>query len=159
MFKSRKQAEEFLHTAMQEHELCSKLLGFERSRGACFAYHLHQCHGACVGEEPAGHTIMRVDAAFRRRRVDRMAIQRRRRHQGDGAVGGDTEVFFVDNWCLVGSTRSGGDMELVQRSTAVRFDYDTYKILFRYLTTPANRRNIMPVAAGSAESRGTLRVE
>jgi DNA polymerase III subunit epsilon len=152
VFKSRKQAEEFLHTAMQEHELCSKLLGFERSRGACFAYHLHQCHGACVGEEPAGLYNMRVDAAFRRRRVIAWPFKGAVAIRETEPLSGDTEVFFVDNWCLVGSTRSGGDMELVQRSTAVRFDYDTYKILLRYLTTPANRRNVTPVASGSAEA-------
>ena len=148
VFKSRKQAEEFLHTAIQEHDLCSKLLGLERSKGACFAYHLHQCHGACVGEEPAGAYNHRVDAAFSRRRVVAWPFKGTIAIKELDPAGGDTEVFFVDNWCLVGSARSGGDMELVQRSKAVRFDYDTYKILLRYLTQPSNRRNIMPVAGG-----------
>ncbi len=145
VFKSRKQAEEFLHTAIHEHDLCSKLLGLERSKGACFAYHLHQCHGACVGEESAEAYNQRVDAAFRRRRVVAWPFRGAIAIRETDPAGDETEVFFVDNWCLVGSARSGGDMELVQRSKAVRFDYDTYKLLLRYITQPSNRKNILPV--------------
>jgi hypothetical protein len=101
-----------------------------------------------VGEEPAEAYNHRVEIAFRRRRVVAWPFKGTIAIKEMDAEGGDTEVFFVDNWCLVGSARSGGDMELVQRSKAVRFDYDTYKILLRYLTQPSNRNHVMPVAGG-----------
>jgi DNA polymerase III subunit epsilon len=156
VFKSRKQAEEFLHTAIQEHELCSKLLGLERPKGACFAYHLHQCHGACVGEEAPEAYNQRVERAFQRRRVVAWPFKGTIAIKEVDAEGSDTEAFFVDNWCLVGSARTGGDMELMQRSKAVRFDYDTYKILLRYLTQPSNRKHIMPVNGDTPGAPETL---
>ena len=93
----------------------------------------------------------RVEAAVSRRRVVAWPFRGTIAIREMNPDGGDVEVFFVDNWCLVGSARSGGDMELVQRSKAVRFDYDTYKILFRYLSHPTNRKNLMPVPGGMSE--------
>ncbi len=32
-------------------ELCHRLSSLQNGKGACFHYHLHQCHGACAGKE------------------------------------------------------------------------------------------------------------
>lgn len=149
VFKSRKQAEAFLHDAVREHGLCQKLLGLERTRGACFAYHLHQCHGACCGEEPPGTYNLRVEAAFRRRRVIAWPFRGPVAIRETDAATGETEVFYVDNWCLVGSARSTGSAELMERADTVRFDYDTYKILLRHLTDPAKRRTVFDTGQDS----------
>lgn len=150
VFKSRKQAEEFLRTSAQEHHLCLKLLGLERKKGACFAYHLHQCYGACLGEEPAADYNRRVGEAFHRRRIvawpytGPIAIEETDPHAGT------TELFFVDNWCLIGSARASDGMERMENAPSVRFDYDTYKILHHYIMNPAHRRTIRRMALPSA---------
>ena len=41
-----------LGRALEQHELCSRLCGLHPGNGACFHYHIKQCHGACAGIEP-----------------------------------------------------------------------------------------------------------
>ena len=50
VFKHTTQAKEFMTEIARRHRLCLKLLGLERPRTACFAYHLGACNGACIGE-------------------------------------------------------------------------------------------------------------
>jgi len=132
LFKSRKQAVDYLSDIARNHRLCKKLLGIDASRGACFGYHLHQCGGACVGEEPPGDYNLRVEEAFGERRV------RAWPYPGPiviEEVGRSVrEVFVVDNWCLLASGRQSpeGFEDLAPGSH--RFDYDSYKILLRFLT-------------------------
>ena len=51
-------------------------------------------------------------------------------------------MFLVDNWCLVSSFRYSefGVQDHIPGSH--RFDYDSYKILSRYLLSGTHRRNI-----------------
>jgi len=40
-----------LARCVEQYELCSNLTQHHRRSGACFYYHLKQCHGACAGQE------------------------------------------------------------------------------------------------------------
>ena len=42
---------EHLHQITTQFELCQKLTGLYDSPGSCFHYLIHQCKGACIGEE------------------------------------------------------------------------------------------------------------
>lgn len=44
-------AKNHLNKVRESFELCGKLLGIDKSNGACFYYHIKQCRGACVGQE------------------------------------------------------------------------------------------------------------
>jgi DNA polymerase-3 subunit epsilon len=141
VFKHRKQALEYLATIARSHALCGKLLGLEQTRSYCFGYHLKQCNGACVGEEEPGTYNFRVEAAFTDRKVkawpfeEAIAIEER---------GGESkgEVFVVDNWCLLASfTYTEFGLEPHLPGTR-RFDYDSYKILSRYVLNESHRRHI-----------------
>jgi DNA polymerase-3 subunit epsilon len=44
-------AKSHLNRVRENFELCGKLLGIDKSNGACFHYHIKQCHGACIGKE------------------------------------------------------------------------------------------------------------
>jgi DNA polymerase-3 subunit epsilon len=141
VFKHRKQAVDYLATIARSHALCGKLLGLEQTRSYCFAYHLRQCNGACVGEEEPGTYNFRVEAAFADRKVkawpfeEAIAIEER---------GGESrgEVFVVDNWCLLASfTYTEFGLEPHLPGTR-RFDYDSYKILSRYVLNDSHRRHI-----------------
>jgi DNA polymerase-3 subunit epsilon len=50
-FASKTAAQEFMHQLTRQHMLCQKLTGLYKTEGACFQYQIHQCRGACVGEE------------------------------------------------------------------------------------------------------------
>jgi DNA polymerase III subunit epsilon len=142
VFKSTRQAQEALRRMAKEHRLCLALLGLERNRGYCFGYHLHQCNGACGGDEDPAQYNLRLTDAFAKRLVKTwpyrgsVLIEEKHPHNGDG------EAFLVSNWCLMSSVRYsdvGIDKHVADGN---RFDYDTYKILLRYMSDPSNRKNM-----------------
>jgi DNA polymerase III subunit epsilon len=146
VFKHRTQAKEFLDMIAKSHRLCPKLLKLEVTRGYCFSYHLHQCDGACMGEEDAAKYNARVEEAFEARRIkawpygSAVAIEER------VTDGSHREVFLLDNWCLIGGVRSSdGTFEKSVQSPR-RFDYDSYKILYSYMTDPQNQKSITPLS-------------
>jgi len=50
-YSSSMEGKEHLHQITSQFELCQKLTGLYDSPGSCFHYQIHQCKGACVGEE------------------------------------------------------------------------------------------------------------
>ena len=143
IFKHKTQAKEFLDTVAKTHRLCPKLLRLENSSGYCFSYHLGQCDGACMGEEDVAAYNARVEAAFEARRIVAWPF--------DGAVTIEEvsndhnlrELFVIDNWCLIASYNDGVTVskkfQLPQKSSPHRFDYDSYKILYSYVTEEGNK--------------------
>jgi len=49
---------------MEEYGLCQKLCGLYDTQGPCFHYQIHQCRGACVGEETKESYNLRVQQAL-----------------------------------------------------------------------------------------------
>jgi DNA polymerase-3 subunit epsilon len=142
IFKHMKQGREYLDRISKEHRLCQKLIGLQRTNSYCFAYHLHQCNGACVGEEDPVIYNARVEMAFAERRIKAwpyngaILIEERDEFTGDG------EVFLVDQWCLVSSFRYAEHGYQLKISGPHRFDYDAYKIISRYVLNRANTKKI-----------------
>jgi DNA polymerase-3 subunit epsilon len=144
IFKHKTQAAEFFSAIATEYRLCPKLLRLETTRGSCFSYHLKKCDGACLGEEDPGEYNRRFDAAFEQRRVHAWP------HDGGAMVVesneqvGRTEVFYIDNWCLLESaTVVAGEGARVFPGIH-RFDYDSYRILYGYFANPGNASTIIP---------------
>jgi DNA polymerase-3 subunit epsilon len=154
IFKHKTQAKEFLSTVARTHRLCPKLLRLESRRGCCFSYHLGHCSGACIGEEDAKAYNARVEAAFEARRIVSWPFRRAVRVEEESESAG-RETFIIDNWCLMASYKNGSGPDLSAHKRGVRsqsqdlslrrFDYDSYKILYSYLTDDANRNAIMPI--------------
>jgi DNA polymerase III subunit epsilon len=145
VFKSRTQAKEFLDTVAHTYRLCPKLLRLEQSRGYCFAYHLHQCDGACMGEEDRETYNARVEKAFEARRIIAWPYESAIAIEEKISDGSHREIFLLNNWCLVGGIRSAdGAFEKIVESKR-RFDYDSYKILYSYIADPKNQKSITPL--------------
>lgn len=62
-FSSRREAMEFIKKTIDNYELCQKINGLENQNrvGSCFRYQLHDCHGACIGEESADDYNLRIE--------------------------------------------------------------------------------------------------
>lgn len=144
VFRTTTQAKETLRRIAKEHRLCPKLLGAETGPSACFSYQLGLCKGACIEKEAVGEYAERFRNAFETRRLKAwpykgpIVIEEAER-QGQGTV------FFIDEWVLKGAFRYEDDSfePLVEGiGTGAPFDYDTYKILVRYLLNPKNRRSV-----------------
>ncbi|HEX9007124.1 MAG TPA: exonuclease domain-containing protein [Bacteroidota bacterium] len=142
VFKHKGQAREYLNGLARDFSLCHKLLGLERTNGCCFQYHLHRCHGACIGEESPDAYNARFDEGFAERRIQAWPFRRGILILEKGEDQAHGEAFLVDQWCLLSSVRYADDgfQEVVPGSNT--FDYDSYKILLRYLSDPRHRKTI-----------------
>lgn len=124
LFKHTTQAKEFLSLIARSHRLCPKLLRLEQARTYCFSHHLGRCDGACMGEEGPESYNQRVEQAFEERRIKAWPYESPVVIEEQCELNGLREKFVVDNWCLVGGSAEGKH----------RFDYDSYKILYSYLS-------------------------
>ena len=62
------------------------------------------------------------------------------------------ESHLVDRWCYLGSIKNEGD-SIDDALSEYRFDYDTYKILNRFIMSPRNERKIKVLSADFKKSK------
>ncbi|MEM1215273.1 MAG: exonuclease domain-containing protein [Bacteroidota bacterium] len=55
-----------LNFMVKKFELCSRFCHLHPGKGACFHYHLKQCHGSCTGKEGPDDYNLRADLALER---------------------------------------------------------------------------------------------
>jgi len=136
IFRSKKQIKDFLSNIVQEHSLCQKYLGLEKTKGACFARHLGWCRGACTKDENPLFYNTRFTEAFSARRIKSWPFS------GPVAISetfGDlTSTLIVDKWCVLKNIESKVSANFYEDVSEISgsdmyFDYDAYKILLRYM--------------------------
>lgn len=69
-FSNLKAGKRYLNDMIEEYELCQKLCGLYPSGGACFAYEIASCHGACIGKEPQDQYNKRAQRLVDRHRFN-----------------------------------------------------------------------------------------
>ncbi len=149
VFRTMSAAREKLRELARENELCEKLLGTEKTSGACFGSQIEHCRGACVGKESPDEYNARFRDAFKRRRIKTWPFRDAIRIEERGEEG-EGVVFLVKDWRIVesylydGSADSGAMREFLP--PLEYFDYDTYKILVRYVLNSTNRSRIHEVS-------------
>ena len=132
-YASRGKAKSSLESIVKTFQLCPKLCGLEKAKGACFSHQLGKCKGACVGAELPQMYNRRVDEAFDARRVDAwpyespVIVQERTldelTHKG----------FVVDDWRVLGHIEQHEDCEPTFVRREQPFDLDAYKILHSFI--------------------------
>ena len=130
--KSKKQAQEYLHFLAEEHSLCKKLLGLEKGKGACFAYRLGKCKGACIGKESPLAYNARAIIAFSQNKIKDWPFPGPIVITEKNTLEKTTDAFLVDKWCLLGKKTSDENVDGVFEEKDYRFDMDTYKILLGF---------------------------
>jgi DNA polymerase-3 subunit epsilon len=63
-YPSLSRAKGRLDAMVRKFELCNKYCDLHKGRGACFQFHLKQCHGACCGQEDAANYNSRAEEAY-----------------------------------------------------------------------------------------------
>lgn len=134
IFKHTTQAKVYLATIARTYRLCPKLLRIEQSRGYCFSYHLGRCNGACAGEEDPEAYNKRLESAFEERRIKAWPFEGSVIIEEQSSDSGEKEKFFIDNWCLLASSRIREGRKTTDVYDSHRFDYDSYKILYAFLS-------------------------
>jgi DNA polymerase-3 subunit epsilon len=65
-FTNAMQAKSVLNYIIEEYDLCQRLCGLHKTKGACFNYTIKECKGACVGEESTEDYNLRAQQVIER---------------------------------------------------------------------------------------------
>ncbi len=141
IFRSKRQAKDFLSSLIKTNGLCEKLLGLDKSKGPCFSSKLGYCKGACNGKETPLKYNLRVYESFAKSKIRKWPFDGPITIREKDTFGDKVEEFTIDKWCLIGEER--------------RFDYDTYKILSRYIFNEHNMKFIQTEKRESEADRST----
>lgn len=148
VYPRRSTAKQSFEDMRKTFDLCPKLLGLEKAKGACFLYQLHKCRGACANSEPPEKYNQRLLIAFDNLRIKAWP------YKGAVAISDTTSTVhsgvIVDQWCIVGEFSQDEGCEPVVQSRTRHFDLDTYKILQSYLRLKRQQLKIMPISLQQA---------
>jgi DNA polymerase-3 subunit epsilon len=145
VFRSKRAALEALRGLADEHRLCLRTLGFERSgTGACFRHQIKRCAGVCAGQESVQLHLARAAAALAGLRTAawpwRGPIGIVEELPEENPAREAVDVHVVHNWCLLGTAHSEAEVaELLEGGPRPQFDLDHYKILARHLARGRTR--------------------
>jgi DNA polymerase III subunit epsilon len=67
-YSTQRSAKLYLHTLVDEYQLCQKLCGLYSNSGSCFSFEIGSCNGACIGKEEAesyNRRALKVIESFR----------------------------------------------------------------------------------------------
>lgn len=127
MYRNRVQAKKKIEELARVFGLCSKLMGIEKTNGACFRYSLGSCKGACIGKETSDNYNRRFELALEHTKLAvweyPAAVQVPLADTGESVV--------IENWVVKGFLSTEG--ELVTSDDEPSFDVDEYKIIRRFL--------------------------
>ena len=139
VYSTKLQAKARLETLVKTFDLCPKLMDLEKSKGACFRYHLGICKGACVGEEGTETYNRRVEYALERSKIETWPFK------GELAVKiSETKALIIDQWIIKGYMNAVEDGETYIERLKNGFDIDTYKILRSYIRSHQHNISLLP---------------
>lgn len=138
LFRSRHQARQWLLEQARERRLCLRVLGLEDGEGACFAYQLGRCAGACCGEEPRSAHDRRLLAGAERLQTQAWPwsgpvalVERDEQH-------GLTQWHVLDQWRHLGTVDQLDHAQPLLAARRGGFNLDTYHILIGHLRRHPN---------------------
>lgn len=153
VYPRRGRAKDALNDMVKTFDLCPKLMGLEKTKGACFMRQLHKCRGACVDQEPPEIYNQRLLTAFDNQRIQAWPFK--------GPIlleeswsGASSQAMIVDKWCVIGELKQEPYCEPVVSWTEQAFDLDTYKILQSHLTRKIKQLTIQPLDASALAQLG-----
>jgi len=145
-FRTRRQAEEEIFLLAKAYELCPKLLGIEKGKGACFSHQLKRCRGACIGVEDPESYNRRFREAFLVRSTTTWPFSSPVLVT-EGDEDGHGAAYAVDRWRILASIEFEQDGAFRLLDTEHPFDYDTCRILRGFLTKPNDSVRVRPLAS------------
>jgi DNA polymerase III subunit epsilon len=136
MYPTRTKAKTKVLELTRTFELCPKLMGIEKTTGACFSYSLGKCKGACIGKEAPELYNRRLELAFEHSRLAtwpyKTPVMIPLNAQG--------EAVIIYNWIIQGYIDQDG--ETTFDADQPSFDVDEYKITRRFVRE--NKASIRP---------------
>ena len=161
IFKSRSQAKKSLEEVRDKHDLCTKLLGLESTKGSCFLHKLEKCKGACVGKENPMKYNMRFYMAFSGTKLTQWPFKGPVVISEVDELNGKVERFLVNNWRVLKTVdeaveelddREENGMKagiIADMQEDFMFDLDNYKIIKNFFRKKENLENIKRIGGFS----------
>jgi len=137
MYSGRTKAKKRLEEITRGFQLCPKLMGLEKTTGACFSYSLGRCKGACVGNESPDLYNRRFELALEHSRLESWPFDA----PISLPVNTKGERVIIKNWMIQGYVDESG--EVVYDADEPHFDIDEYKIIRRFIRE--NKGYIQPI--------------
>jgi DNA polymerase-3 subunit epsilon len=141
LYSTRTKAKQKVEEITRTFQLCPKLMGIEKTKGACFSYSLGRCKGACIGKENPELYNRRFEIALEHTKIANWPFE--------GAislpVNEEGEQVIIDKWIIQGFQNSDG--ELIINDIEPNFDVDEYKIIYRFIKQ--NRQQLRPYQSGN----------
>lgn len=136
VYTSKSKAKRSLEERRKTFDLCPKLLGLEKTKGACFQYQLGHCKGACIGREDKDRYNLRVELASRRAKMEDWKYD----HPVVLSTEDGTNVV-VDKWVVLGYIDPyDGSFTAVEKL----FNIDSYRILLSFIKRNVHAIKITP---------------
>ncbi|KAA0019219.1 hypothetical protein F0A16_07735 [Salinicola corii] len=142
LFRNRRDAQMTLRDIATEASLCLRVLGLESGQGRCFGYQIGRCLGACCGAETREAHARRARDAMERLRIENWPWPGRVAFRENGPHG-DVGLHVVDHWHYQGSVERLDDLHSLPDTRG--FDIDTYRILNRFLSSPDDTVEPIPI--------------
>jgi DNA polymerase-3 subunit epsilon len=138
VFRTKRQAIESLNFLAKEQKFCPYLLGIEKipkNYGACFSSQLGLCSGACSKKIDKDIYNLKVEIAFKEKKLRTWPYDSKKVILKKNVKSEMREKFVVDNWILQSAEIVYGENEPKKLFPVKEelFDYDMYKILFKYI--------------------------
>ncbi|MFI5212412.1 MAG: exonuclease domain-containing protein [Candidatus Saccharimonadales bacterium] len=152
LYPRRRQAKESLLRLVKTFDLCPKLCGIEKTKGACFSYQLAKCKGACIGKESPELYNRRLLMAFADKMIERWPYPSAVLIQENPLAGLATEGFVVDQWRIVATITQEEDCEPQIQTYKAAFDFDAYKILRSFVISRASHIRVSPFDLSALDS-------
>lgn len=133
IFKSKRQAKDFLSEKAKEHSLCEKVLGLQNTKSACFSHHLGICKGACIKKELPIKYNLRFLQAFSDNKIKQWPFKGPIVIKEESQLDESKDSFVINKWCLIGKIKYNGFS--LEKNTLENkyFDLDIYKIIQRFI--------------------------
>lgn len=138
IFRNKQEVKRFLTQQAKEYNLCEKLLGLEKTKGACFASRIEICKGACEKKEKPLFYNLRFTTAFSQSKLLPWPFSGPIVIEEHDVLSKMSEAFIFHKWCFVGSIKQYENHDSVSEVSQPSFDLDTYKILRSYLRQEKN---------------------
>ena len=133
LFRSRRQAHDWLRSEARKHQLCLRVLGLESGAGACFATQLGGCNGACCGREPRAAHDARLLVACEQLRIAAWPwpgavalVERDPEH-------GLSQWHVLDQWRYLATVDDPALINAARQQPSQAFSLDAYHIVLSHL--------------------------
>lgn len=131
-YRGFREANQALHMMVDSFRLCRKLLGLEKSEGACSALNVKKCSGACVGSESKDSYSGRLARAFQKEGLSSWPHSSAVLVDEYDVALDRGESYVVRDWRILARVFYQGESRRVEK-IASGFDWDQFKVLKRVM--------------------------